>query len=447
MEIKPLLDYETILANTHQPIHFALQLGANEIDSKREQPLDFCVVLDRSASMGGEPLNQAKAAAILAVRNLRKHDRFALIIFNQEAHTLFPLQKVTDKAELTRQIQSIRAGGGTNLTGGWMLGRDALKQGSSSTTRRLLLLSDGQLNQGITDTDQVLGIIFSGLKNDQIRTSSLGFGEHYDEDLLSELANRTNGQFYDANSADKLPPIFEAELDGLQRISAQNIRVRLKPLDFCDNLQPLGTQPSVTLPDGRMEYSLGDLVSGEEQVVCWSMDGLPMPCVDGQPVTSLEGEGLLDVEVVYDEIREEGIGSETFHQIIRIKATQDPAEVTPNGQVVSWTSIQRSGKTISEATKLMDKYDVEGALNLLNTSIERLQALENVDDLKDAINPLALLRDNIRDGRYDAGTRKRAYFKSRNALYMKSKSLWTLDDPMPNYIERSISGEKNTDKQ
>ena len=447
MEIKPLLDYETILANTHQPIHFALQLGANEIDSKREQPLDFCVVLDRSASMGGEPLNQAKAAAILAVRNLRKHDRFALIIFNQEARTLFPLQKVTDKAELTRQIQSIRAGGGTNLTGGWMLGRDALKQGSSSTTRRLLLLSDGQLNQGITDTDQVLGIIFSGLKNDQIRTSSLGFGEHYDEDLLSELANRTNGQFYDANSADKLPPIFEAELDGLQRISAQNIRVRLKPLDFCDNLQPLGTQPSVTLPDGRMEYSLGDLVSGEEQVVCWSMDGLPMPCVDGQPVTSLEGEGLLDVEVVYDEIREEGIGSETFHQIIRIKATQDPAEVTPNGQVVSWTSIQRSGKTISEATKLMDKYDVEGALNLLNTSIERLQALENVDDLKDAINPLALLRDNIRDGRYDAGTRKRAYFKSRNALYMKSKSLWTLDDPMPNYIERSISGKKNTDKQ
>ena len=48
MDIKTYLDYETILANTHQPIHFALKLTAGAVENRREQPLAFCVVLDRS---------------------------------------------------------------------------------------------------------------------------------------------------------------------------------------------------------------------------------------------------------------------------------------------------------------------------------------------------------------------------------------------------------------
>jgi len=56
MRIKPNLDYETILANKHQPISFALQLNADTIDSPEERSLAFCVVLDRSGSMNGKPL-------------------------------------------------------------------------------------------------------------------------------------------------------------------------------------------------------------------------------------------------------------------------------------------------------------------------------------------------------------------------------------------------------
>ncbi len=433
MEIKPYLDYETILANTHQPIHFALQLRADAIDSKREQPLAFCVVLDRSGSMSGPPLARAKEAAALVVRNLRAEDQFALVVFDHEANTLFPLQLVKDKAGLTRQIEALDTRGATNLTGGWMLGRDELKKAKPGIIRRMLLLSDGHLNNGIVEPELVASVVTSGLECDKIRTSTLGFGNDYDEDLLSKLANLTNGQFYDANHADKMPAIFESELDGLQNLSAQNIRVRIKPLDFCENLQPLGSQPVITLPDGRQEFALGDLVSEEEQVVCWAMDGLPIPVVDGQPVVSLEGERLLDVEVLYDAIREDRIGSETFHQVIRVKATQDPAEVKPNGEVITWTSIQHSGRTLSEVTQLMDKRDIDGALDLLKKSIGRLQALDGVEGLEDAIDPLLRLRKTIQRGLYDRGTRKRVCFESSQALYMKTGSHWSSDAPLPKY--------------
>ena len=172
------------------------------------------------------------------------------------------------------------------------------------------------------------------------------------------------------------------------------------------------------------------------------MDGLPIPLVDGKPVVSLEGEELLDVEVLYDEIRADGIGSETFHQVIRVKATQDPAEVKPNGEVITWTSIQQSGKTLAEATQLMDKRDIDGALDLLNSSIKRLQSLEGVEGLEDAIDPLLRLHATIERGLYNRGTRKRTVFESREAYLMKSASHWSSDAPRPHYkYGRTIDSE------
>ena len=444
MDIKTYLDYETILANTHQPIHFALKLTAGAVENRREQTLAFCVVLDRSGSMGGTPLERAKEAAKLTVRNLRSEDQFALVVFDDEAQTVFPLQRVEDKAALTRKIEKIHVGGCTILTGGWMLGRDELQKAEPGHVRRMLILSDGHLNVGVVEPDLVGSIVGSGLEADNIRTSTLGFGDGYDEDLLANLATRTNGQFYDANNADKLPAIFEAELDGLQKLSAQNIRVRIKPLDFCDNLELLGGQPEVALPDGRREFALGDLVSEEEQVACWAMDGLPIPVVDGEPVVSLEGEGLLEVEVVYDEIREEGIGSETFRQVIRVKATQDPAEVKPNGEVIAWTSIQQTGRTLNAVTKLMDESDIDGAMTTLNQAIEWLEKIEGVEGLEDAIEPLKRLRKYIQRGLYNERTRKSTSFMAREARYMKSSTYWTDEAPLPNY-KRRRRGRKATD--
>src|SRR6185369_3301954 len=132
------------------------------------------------------------------------------------------------------------------------------------------------------------------------RTSSLGFGDHYNEDLMSDLAQATGGQFYDAVSPEKFPAIFASELEGLQRIAVQNLRVRVKLLDFCDGYICLGEYPFVDLPDGRREFGIGDLVSEEERIVVFALSVLPLPNVQGQPVVSLQGERLFEVEIAYE---------------------------------------------------------------------------------------------------------------------------------------------------
>ena len=164
MKINLLLDHRTILANQAQPVNFALQFRADNSDTPRSKPAAFCVVLDQSGSMQGKPLQYAKEATCLAIRNMRREDEFALVLFQSSAQVLIPLQPCNDKQRLLDLVNKINPGGSTNLTGGWMLGRDELKKAPTEASRLLLLLSDGLLNVGLVDPIQVRQIVATAWK-------------------------------------------------------------------------------------------------------------------------------------------------------------------------------------------------------------------------------------------------------------------------------------------
>lgn len=72
-----------------------------------------------------------------------------------------------------------------------MLGRDELKKAGAGASRRLLLLSDGQLNPGIVEPAAVRQVAAAGLEQVGIRTSCLGFGPNYNRDLMTTMAQVT----------------------------------------------------------------------------------------------------------------------------------------------------------------------------------------------------------------------------------------------------------------
>ncbi len=402
MKIDLQLDYRTILANQAQPVHFALQFHAENVSSPRSKPAAFCVVLDRSGSMTGQPLERAKEATCLAIRNLRREDLFALVLFDSSAQVTIPLQQCPEKQRLIDLVNKIVSAASTNLTGGWMLGRDELKKAPTEASRRLLLLSDGLLNVGIVDAVQVRQIVANGLEADGIRTSSLGFGDNYDEKLLADLAGATNGQFYDADSPEKLPAIFAQELDGLQKLAVQNLRLRLHRLDFCDSFELLSGYPSIDLPDGRKEFAVGDLVSDEERILCFALEVLPLPWVQGAPVVSLEGEKLLEVEILYDEIGEAGVVSKAHKQIVRVQATPNPEEVQVNETVVGWVAMQKAGLTIKRATDEVTSGRPQNARTILEQAIRFLSQCGSKEEVKQADRMLKELLARIDEGAMSA---------------------------------------------
>jgi Ca-activated chloride channel family protein len=428
MKIDCQLDYRTILADQAQAVHAVISLSAEKLVKTTKPPVAICAVLDRSGSMTGDPFEQAKKACEMVVKHLGKDDLFGLVIFDDQAQCVFSLQTVADKTALISRIRALQTGGSTNLTAGWMLGRDELKAEPSGVGRQIILLSDGLLNRGPVDPVQIGSIVAQGLESDRVRTAALGFGNDYNEDLLRQVAKLSGGDFFDVDTAEKLPIIFREVLQGLEETTAQNIRLRVQPSDFCERLAQLGDYPSITLPDQRIELTLGDLVSEETRALVLLAELLPIPFIGNRPAASLEGEKLLELEVLWDDIGEKEIKSCRHAQVVRISATQDPAEIKLNEETVAWIAVQRAGKALDEATKAVDADRVEEAKDKLRKALEALRRYKLDSKTADGVKLLQEFLKRIeREGGLTARSRKLSTYSSAYYSKPSSRRAWTSD--------------------
>ncbi|UBV44097.1 VWA domain-containing protein (plasmid) [Deinococcus taeanensis] len=191
--------------------------------------LNIALVIDRSGSMGGRPLHMAREAAVAAVRQARPTDRLSVVAFDDHVDVVVPSQLVGDGEAIIRAIRTIDARGSTNLHGGWLEG--ATQVATHLTPRalnRVVVLSDGQVNAGVTDT-QAIATHVRGLTQRGVSTSAIGLGEHYDEELLLAVANAGDGNFEHVEDAARLPTFFEEELQGLTRTTGRVVSLGLEP--------------------------------------------------------------------------------------------------------------------------------------------------------------------------------------------------------------------------
>ncbi len=431
MKIETNLDYNSILAGEAEVVHLAVSLKAEPQEGGRANPFAFTLVLDNSGSMAGAPLDHAKQAATMVVRNLRAEDQFALVVFSNTARTVVPLQPATDKARIERLIAAIGDEGTTNLTAGWMLGCDELRAAPEGFPRKLLLLSDGHLNTGIVESQQIRGIVASGLEKDAVRTSCLGFSDGYNEDLLEAMAGAAGGALHDADSPEAFPAIFGQELGSLLKLSAQNVRVRIKRLHYCSGVGLLCSYPVVELPAGGIEIAVGDLVSEEERVLVLALEVLPLPrLADNQPAASLEGEALLELEILYDELQPNGVASRRETHTVRVSPAQSAADVQANEKVVEWVALQTAGKAINEAIADRDRDDEDALRRRIAEAISRLQKYNCPQSVQAAVQTLTDFLASSEN--WDARTRKSSrLYASRST---KSSSYFGSD---PNFILRA----------
>ncbi len=401
------LDYSSILANEARAVNLAVTFEAPNTVPSRPEPVAFVLVLDRSGSMQGAPLEAAKKAAISVVRNLRPGDWFGMVIFDSDAQTLLPISDSRDQSITIRTIEGIEPGGATNLTGGGSLGRGLLSSAPSQCPKKILLLTDGMANVGIIEPDRIEFLAGQACERSNIRTSCLGFGDEYTEDLLRAMASASGGEQHDANNPEHLPKIFETELEGLQRIAVQNLRIRTTPTHSLDDYELLGSYPRPIKNGQSREYAIGDLVSDEQRVVVFSLSVLPLPLLeDGSPVASWDGEKLLDLELCFDAITEWGVEIRREERSVSVRPVQDPDEVKFDVEVIAWASLQAAATCADRAIMLKDRGEAAKARSILQNEIDRLSLLPPSAVLEDAINLLTRTLETILDDEDYSRSRK-----------------------------------------
>ena len=248
-----------------------IRLRSNLPESPRRN-LNLSLAIDRSGSMAGSPLFHALNAAESIVDQLAANDTFSIVTYDDEIATVVPPQSVTDKNALKAAIRRIRAGGLTNLSGGWLKGCEHVKAHlDPQRIDRVLLLTDGHANVGINNPT-VLMTTARQKAEEGISTTTLGFGQGFNEDLLIGMARAGNGNFYFIQSMDEASEEFGIELDSLRAVVGQNLVVTIELAPGVSLVDTLSLAQVSHNDAGAAVLTLGDLYEGEDKLLGLSLN-------------------------------------------------------------------------------------------------------------------------------------------------------------------------------
>jgi Ca-activated chloride channel family protein len=205
--------------------------GCRPEPTQGRTPVNVAFVIDRSGSMQGQRIAQAREAAIMAIARLQPDDIASVVIFDQSVDVLVPAQRVATPALFADLIQRVGARGSTAIHAGVLTGASEVRKFKDpGRLNRVVLLSDGQANVGPARPAE-FAVLGRGLLAEGISVSTIGLGLGYNEDLMLQLARASDGNHAFARDPSDLITIFNREFNDVLAACAQtvSIDIELKP--------------------------------------------------------------------------------------------------------------------------------------------------------------------------------------------------------------------------
>jgi Ca-activated chloride channel family protein len=225
------LDRTSVLQGSDGVFGVELVLSADELpDVGRVRiPTDLVVVLDRSGSMQGKPLQDAISSIRELVSRLAPDDRFALVTYSSDVQLQIPLQAATpgNRDRWSHTVSAIGPGGGTNMAIGIDLASQTVA-GARAPGRmpRVIVLSDGHANEGDHSREGLRARAARAVAGEYV-LSTVGVGQGFDEALMTALADAGTGNFYYVQDGNDLGDVFAGEFDSARETVAKAVTVEL----------------------------------------------------------------------------------------------------------------------------------------------------------------------------------------------------------------------------
>ncbi len=266
-------------------------------DAER-RPLGLALVIDRSGSMSGAPLEAAKAAALQLQDQLGVRDRRAIVAFDNQVTLIAPLGSVhpTTPAERDRllaesaAVRQLQPGGSTALCDGWQTGARLLENGELAEDSDLLtvVLSDGQGNSGITDPVE-LGRLATATASWGVRTTCVGIGRHYSTPQLAALADGGQGAMHQASTPEEIVECVLGELGRVRDLAARDVELEILMPHWVTGSVHGGRGDATTDIDPasgrkRIRMQLADAVGDRAMDLAATMRRVPGQWPTGDPV-------------------------------------------------------------------------------------------------------------------------------------------------------------------
>ncbi|MRG92961.1 VWA domain-containing protein [Polyangium spumosum] len=428
------LSKPTIVVGESTKLSLVVRFGA---DGKKEdaprRKLNLSLVLDRSGSMGGTPLRQAIKAAQALVGEMKDDDRVSVVIFDDSADTIVDPVLAKDKKAIQDKIGKARAGGCTNLSGGWLEGiKHVKKHATKDEVNRVLVLTDGQANMGITAPD-VLKKTAREKAGEGVVTTTLGFGSGFNEDLLIGMAREAEGNFYFIEHPEDVEQVFKIELEGLSSVIGQNLVVNVRPDDAVEHGWVLNKY-RIEEKGSELQVTLGDVYAVEEKVLALELEVKPTKA----GTIKVASIGFQYQTVVDGSIKD---GSGEFVVTVNAGTAEEAAAAAQDINVIGEARRLETAKLKDEAVDLADKGDLKNAAQKLRKMAEDLrnsplanqfafaEEIEQLEHFADRLEKRSydgVLRKELRDQSYQAGARSRGDLAQRGTAGGSAAGLATV---------------------
>jgi Ca-activated chloride channel family protein len=265
VQITAKVDRAHVLDNGSEPLWLDLSIRADGVQSRA--PLSAVLVVDRSGSMAGEKIEQARMAAERFVQRMQEGDQLAVVTFGSDVSVDLPLVTINadTRARAKAVVRRIEEGGGTNIDGGMRAAEQMLQQAAlSGRVGRIVLVSDNRPTEGDRRTGTLVGHA-SRLREMRIATSTLGLGLDYNEDLMEAMASEGGGRYHYLRDGAQLARILDDELTQASAVIAAGVQVHL-PRDL-GGLSFLAAPGQKVQQRDSVMIDVGDLAAGEERRV------------------------------------------------------------------------------------------------------------------------------------------------------------------------------------
>jgi Ca-activated chloride channel family protein len=267
-------DRELYLAGSRHTVYLELKVGAAGVPAgaaETSSVRNVVLVLDRSGSMAGAPIQALREAVAASLNLLDARDIVSVVLFDSEVETVLEARRRDRVENLEAILAQVEPTGGSALY-------DALSQGAAqlrrhtgpATSSHLILLTDGPPTKGPREAADFASLaeVFA---REQIVLSTIGLGADFNEDLLANLARIGHGRFRFAATPADIAGALQAELASPGALLARDVILTAEFDADCSELESTGWAP-VVIKDLTATWHFPYVFSGQDLTLLLGAD-------------------------------------------------------------------------------------------------------------------------------------------------------------------------------
>lgn len=210
---------------------FTLQVAARsyDLENRDSRPMNLTFVLDTSGSMHGFPIDYMKETCVAIASRLQKGDIVSMVTWSTSQSVILNGHEVSGANDATflNAILSLDANGGTDLHAGLVKGYELANANfSPDKLNRVILISDGNANAGITDVN-IISQNADKNEGDGIYLVGVGVGTGYNDTLMNDVTDAGKGAYVFIDSPEEAHLMFGDRFFENMEIAVRNVQMEV----------------------------------------------------------------------------------------------------------------------------------------------------------------------------------------------------------------------------